>query len=31
MSTNPLVELTELGQSVWYDNIERKLDRKSVV
>ncbi len=25
MSTNPLVELTELGQSVWYDNIERKL------
>lgn len=25
MSRNPLVELTELGQSVWYDNIERKL------
>ena len=25
MSTNPLVKLTELGQSVWYDNIERKL------
>lgn len=25
MSTNPLVELTELGQSVWYDNIERGL------
>jgi transaldolase len=25
MSTNPLVELTNLGQSVWYDNIERKL------
>jgi transaldolase len=25
MSTNPLVELTKLGQSVWYDNIERKL------
>ncbi|HXG93895.1 MAG TPA: transaldolase [Blastocatellia bacterium] len=22
---NPLVELTKLGQSVWYDNIERKL------
>ncbi|MGA9770525.1 MAG: transaldolase [Blastocatellia bacterium] len=25
MSNNPLVELTRLGQSVWYDNIERKL------
>ncbi|HJQ23604.1 MAG TPA: transaldolase [Blastocatellia bacterium] len=25
MSTNPLVELCKLGQSVWYDNIERKL------
>jgi len=25
MSTNPLVELTQLGQSVWNDNIERKL------
>jgi transaldolase len=25
MSTNPLVELARLGQSVWYDNIERKL------
>ncbi len=25
MSTNPLVELAHLGQSVWYDNIERKL------
>ncbi|HEX5732899.1 MAG TPA: transaldolase [Blastocatellia bacterium] len=25
MSTNPLFELTQLGQSVWYDNIERKL------
>jgi transaldolase len=25
MSTNPLVELTRLGQSIWYDNIERKL------
>jgi transaldolase len=25
MSTNPLVELTQLGQSIWYDNIERKL------
>jgi transaldolase len=25
MSINPLVELTNLGQSVWYDNIERKL------
>jgi transaldolase len=25
MSNNPLVELTNLGQSVWYDNIERKL------
>ncbi|HEX8089610.1 MAG TPA: transaldolase [Blastocatellia bacterium] len=25
MSINPLVELTSLGQSVWYDNIERKL------
>jgi transaldolase len=25
MSSNPLVELTALGQSVWYDNIERKL------
>jgi len=25
MSTNPLVELAQLGQSVWYDNIERKL------
>jgi hypothetical protein len=25
MSTNPLIELTLLGQSVWNDNIERKL------
>jgi len=25
MSTNPLVELTKLGQSIWHDNIERKL------
>lgn len=25
MSTNPLVELTKLGQSIWYDNIERRL------
>ena len=25
MSTNPLVELTQAGQSIWYDNIERKL------
>lgn len=25
MSTNSLVELTRLGQSIWYDNIERKL------
>ena len=25
MSTNPLIELTRLGQSVWHDNIERKL------
>lgn len=25
MSTNPLTELTNLGQSIWYDNIERKL------
>jgi transaldolase len=25
MSTNPLIELTKLGQSVWNDNIERKL------
>lgn len=25
MSTNPLIELTGLGQSVWNDNIERKL------
>jgi transaldolase len=25
MSNNPLVELARLGQSVWYDNIERKL------
>jgi transaldolase len=25
MSTNPLIELTELGQSIWHDNIERKL------
>ena len=25
MSTNPLIKLTELGQSVWNDNIERKL------
>ncbi|HKP87477.1 MAG TPA: transaldolase [Blastocatellia bacterium] len=25
MSTNPLKELTRLGQSIWYDNIERKL------
>ncbi|MFY9553111.1 MAG: transaldolase [Blastocatellia bacterium] len=25
MSTNPLIELTNLGQSIWNDNIERKL------
>jgi transaldolase len=25
MSTNPLIELAQLGQSIWYDNIERKL------
>ncbi|HSB08310.1 MAG TPA: transaldolase [Blastocatellia bacterium] len=25
MSTNPLIDLTKLGQAVWYDNIERKL------
>jgi transaldolase len=25
MSTNPLNELTKLGQSIWYDNIEREL------
>jgi transaldolase len=25
MSTNPLIELTRIGQSVWHDNIERKL------
>jgi transaldolase len=25
MSTNPLIELTQAGQSIWYDNIERKL------
>jgi transaldolase len=25
MSTNPLIELTRLGQSIWHDNIERKL------
>ena len=25
MSTNPLIELNKLGQSVWNDNIERKL------
>jgi transaldolase len=25
MSTNPLIELTRLGQAIWYDNIERKL------
>src|SRR5262245_20785346 len=25
MSTNPLIELTILGQAIWYDNIERKL------
>ncbi|MEK6323182.1 MAG: transaldolase [Acidobacteriota bacterium] len=25
MSTNPLIELTRLGQAVWNDNIERKL------
>ncbi|MEN3334450.1 MAG: transaldolase / glucose-6-phosphate isomerase [Blastocatellia bacterium] len=25
MRANPLVELSKLGQSVWYDNIERKL------
>ncbi|HEV8482273.1 MAG TPA: transaldolase [Blastocatellia bacterium] len=23
--TNPLIELTNLGQSIWYDNIERRL------
>ena len=28
MSTNPLIELTRLGQSVWNDNIERKLSRR---
>jgi transaldolase len=25
MSNNPLSQLTRLGQSIWYDNIERKL------
>jgi transaldolase/glucose-6-phosphate isomerase len=25
MSTNRLVELAEIGQSIWYDNIERRL------
>ena len=25
MSINPLIELKKLGQSVWNDNIERKL------
>ena len=25
MSTNPLIELTRLGQAIWHDNIERKL------
>jgi transaldolase len=25
MSTNPLIELTRLGQSIWNDNIDRKL------
>jgi transaldolase len=25
MTRNPLTELTRLGQSIWYDNIERKL------
>jgi transaldolase/glucose-6-phosphate isomerase len=25
MSNNPLIELTSLGQSIWYDNIERRL------
>ncbi len=25
MSTNTLIELTRLGQSIWHDNIERKL------
>jgi transaldolase len=25
MSANPLVELSKLGQSIWFDNIERKL------
>jgi transaldolase len=25
MSTNPLIDLTKLGQSIWHDNIERKL------
>jgi transaldolase / glucose-6-phosphate isomerase len=25
MSENPLVELTKLGQSIWFDNIERRL------
>ncbi|HWO01063.1 MAG TPA: transaldolase [Blastocatellia bacterium] len=25
MNTNTLIELTRVGQSVWYDNIERKL------
>src|SRR5688572_23211496 len=23
--SNPLIELTDLGQSIWYDNIERRL------
>jgi transaldolase len=25
MTVNPLIELTRLGQSIWYDNIERRL------
>ncbi|HET9529878.1 MAG TPA: transaldolase [Blastocatellia bacterium] len=25
MTANPLVELTKVGQSIWFDNIERKL------
>jgi transaldolase len=25
MSTNPLIELTKLGQSIWHDSIDRKL------
>jgi len=25
MSQNPLKQITELGQSLWYDNIERRM------